>query len=116
MSSEYPQPVEIRRDGPSRILVTWADGHISDFTNHYLRANCQCASCVDEWTREPLLDPATIPDDIYADEISIVGTYAVQPSWSDGHTTGIYSFTLLRRLCPCDACTARRQREEAATS
>ncbi|MFQ5508317.1 MAG: gamma-butyrobetaine hydroxylase-like domain-containing protein [Leptospirillia bacterium] len=106
MSTDYPQPVEIRRENRDRIVITWSDGHVSDFTNHGLRAGCQCASCVDEWSREPLLDPSTIPADIYADDIQVVGTYAIQPSWSDGHTTGIYSFTLLRSLCPCDVCTA----------
>jgi DUF971 family protein len=28
----------------------------------------------------------------------IVGGYALQPRWRDGHGTGIYSFTYLRRL------------------
>ncbi len=29
---------------------------------------------------------------------NIVGGYAVQPRWRDGHGTGIYSFQYLRRL------------------
>ena len=33
-----------------------------------------------------------------------VGNYAVSLTWQDGHSTGIYSFRLLRTLCPCDAC------------
>ncbi len=114
MTNEYPQPTEIRREGKTHIVVTWADGHISNFTNHGLRAGCQCASCVDEWSREPILDPNSIPADIYADEIQVVGSYAVQPSWSDGHTTGIYSFTLLRRLCPCEECTLATAQAESA--
>ena len=28
----------------------------------------------------------------------MVGGYALQPRWADGHNTGIYSFTYLRRL------------------
>jgi DUF971 family protein len=28
----------------------------------------------------------------------IVGGYAIQPHWADGHNTGIYSFQYLRRL------------------
>jgi DUF971 family protein len=28
----------------------------------------------------------------------LVGGYALQPRWADGHNTGIYSFTYLRRL------------------
>ncbi len=108
MSEEYPQPVEIRRQDRDRVVITWADGHVSDFTNHDLRAKCQCAACVDEWSREPILDPTTLPADIYPNEIQVVGTYAIQPNWSDGHTTGIYSFTLLRKLCPCQACASQK--------
>ncbi|MEK7316525.1 MAG: gamma-butyrobetaine hydroxylase-like domain-containing protein, partial [Candidatus Eisenbacteria bacterium] len=33
-----------------------------------------------------------------------VGQYALHFDWSDGHTTGIYSYDYLRRICPCDAC------------
>jgi DUF971 family protein len=28
----------------------------------------------------------------------LVGGYALQPRWADGHSSGIYSFTYLRRL------------------
>jgi len=28
----------------------------------------------------------------------LIGGYAVQPHWRDGHGTGIYSFQYLRRL------------------
>jgi DUF971 family protein len=114
MSADYPQPVEIRREGRTHIVITWADGHVSRFTNHQLRCGCQCASCVDEWSREPILDPSRVPADIYANEIVPVGTYAIQPSWSDDHTTGIYSFPLLRKLCLCDECMAIAEAEAAA--
>jgi DUF971 family protein len=109
MSAAYPQPVEVRREGRDRIIVTWSDGHVSDFPNRYLRQKCQCAACVDEWTREPLLDPDSIPADVYAQEIQVVGSYAIQPVWTDGHTTGIFSFKLLRDLCPCPACAGVRE-------
>ncbi|MCH7923485.1 MAG: DUF971 domain-containing protein, partial [Nitrospinae bacterium] len=39
-------------------------------------------------------------DALNIDEISLVGAYAVNMSWSDGHDTGIYSFRFLRELCP----------------
>jgi alkylation response protein AidB-like acyl-CoA dehydrogenase len=38
-----------------------------------------------------------------------VGRYAISFVWSDGHDHGIYPYTLLRDLCPCPACRARRQ-------
>jgi DUF971 family protein len=33
-----------------------------------------------------------------------VGNYAIHIEFSDGHSTGIYSFDLLRTLCPCEDC------------
>jgi DUF971 family protein len=37
--------------------------------------------------------------------VELVGQYALQFEWSDGHRTGIYSFERLRQLCPCEDCT-----------
>ena len=33
-----------------------------------------------------------------------VGNYALQIDFSDGHTTGIYSYDYLRTICPCQEC------------
>jgi DUF971 family protein len=33
-----------------------------------------------------------------------VGRYAIRFHWSDGHSTGIYTFEHLRELCPCPIC------------
>ena len=30
--------------------------------------------------------------------LEVVGGYAVQPAWQDGHRTGLYSWKYLRRL------------------
>jgi len=38
-----------------------------------------------------------------------VGQYAIQLSFSDGHSTGIYSYEHLRTICPCAECTAQRK-------
>ena len=32
----------------------------------------------------------------------MVGNYAVQFLWSDGHYTGIYPFDMIRRVFPCE--------------
>lgn len=63
--------------------------------------------CVHEWTGDHLLDPAAVPEDIAPREIAPVGAYALRFTWSDGHMTGIYTFTLLRSLCQCPACARR---------
>ncbi len=97
-------PVEIRRVENREVHITWADGHKTVFTNRYLRENCACAACVHEFTGQRILKPASVPSDIRALEISLVGRYAVQFRWSDGHSTGIYPFDRLRALCPCESC------------
>jgi DUF971 family protein len=33
-----------------------------------------------------------------------VGNYAIQISFTDGHSTGIYSYDHLRSICPCAEC------------
>ena len=90
------------------VRVNWADGHVSEFTATYLRVNCSCAECVEEWTSRRLLDPASVPADLRAEEYLPIGRYAVQFLWSDAHYTGIYPFDALRALCQCDQCRAER--------
>jgi len=98
-------PIEIRR-AEGLVHVAWADGHRSVYATKQLRETCPCAGCVNELTGERMLDPAFVRPDIRADEISLVGRYAVKIRWSDGHATGIYTFERLRADCPCEACRA----------
>ena len=92
-----PTPVELALDGPV-LAVAWTDGHKTRIPLRFLRERCPCAGCVDEWTGKRTVDPATIPKDIRPLEMTPVGRYAIQIGWSDGHTTGIYSWDLLRKL------------------
>jgi DUF971 family protein len=105
------RPTEIKRlpELPG-IRVTWSDGHVSVFEGRLLRLACPCASCVDEWSGMPILDPSTVPERVSAEGIRLVGRYAIQIDWSDGHGTGIYTFSHLRSLCPCEACEQARAR------
>ena len=32
--------------------------------------------------------------------LNAVGNYAIQPTWDDGHTTGIYTWEYLRLISP----------------
>jgi hypothetical protein len=50
-----------------------------------------------------LLDPKSVPPDITPRVISSVGNYAITISWSDGHSSGIYSFEHLRAIGERDA-------------
>ncbi len=103
-----PMPVEIVGLLRSKITIRWQDGHESIFAARDLRLGCRCASCIEEMSGRPLLDPGTVPASLRAKGISLVGQYAMAVEWSDGHNTGIYNFRDLRAACPCDACAAVR--------
>jgi DUF971 family protein len=102
-----PTAVEPSDDG-QRLRIVWRDGHTSEYQPRAIRLACPCAGCIDEYTGRPLLDPRTVPDDINPLAIEYVGRYALKFTWPDGHDTGMFPWDLLRRLCPCDACTATR--------
>ena len=91
------EPDRIERVGETALKVRWTDGHESHYGWAALRLSCPCAAC-----REA---PPSQPDSrLKALEILPVGRYALHIRWSDGHTTGIYSFEFLRSLCPCEEC------------
>ncbi len=92
------------------IEIDWdAAGHLARFAARPLRLACPCASCVDEMSHRPLLDPASVPPDVRAVSLELVGAYGLRVRWSDGHDTGIYTFQRLREHCPCPACAGQRR-------
>jgi DUF971 family protein len=85
------------------LKVQWPDGSESLIPNRAVRISCPCANCVDEYTGEKTLDDATIPADIGIQEITPLGNYAVSITWSDGHSTGIFSWEHLRALAEAES-------------
>jgi DUF971 family protein len=47
---------------------------------------------------------AQVAADLAIAKVALVGSYAVQVQFSDGHGTGLYSFDYLRAICPCPEC------------
>lgn len=92
------EPTQIIEDGNSEISIVWSDNEETHYNAAQLRKACPCASCVNEWTGEKILDQSKIPDDLSISHTSIVGRYALSFRFSDGHDTGIYSFKYLREL------------------
>ena len=78
--------------------IQWDDGKITILGTRSLRLGCPCAACIDEFTGRPLLDPDKVPADVTVTTVDSVGRYGIQPSFSDGHRTGIYSYERLRAL------------------
>ena len=89
------------------LQVTWNDAHVSLYAFKYLRLECPCAECrpwvhgraVGEIPEAVKSAPAEIQT---ASDVSLVGSYALNIRWIDGHAYGIYSWEYLRELCPCE--------------
>ncbi len=79
--------------------IAWPGGPRVIVPPRQLRDACPCAGCIEEGTGRKILDPATIPADIRPLAVEAVGNYAVQIRWSDGHSTGIYTWQTLREVC-----------------
>jgi DUF971 family protein len=92
------EPREIQQQGDAGLRITWADTVVSVYTAAELRRACPCAQCVNEWTGQRMLKPENVSEELTIGDISIVGRYALNFRWSDGHQTGIYSFRYLREL------------------
>ena len=92
------EPIQIIEESDSEVSIKWSDETESRFTAARLRRACPCAGCINEWTGEKMLDDAKIPEDISIKHTSIVGRYALNFHFSDGHETGIFSFKYLKNL------------------
>lgn len=119
-----PSSVKIRVSTGEGVDIVWSDGHASHYDFPYLRDNCPCATCNDERERSEREKHQGTRSDLFpmfkpkvkANSAAAVGNYAIQIEFSDSHATGIYSFGLLRSICPCEAChnAARRESERAS--
>lgn len=84
-----------------RLLVDWKDGKHSEFSLAELRRVCPCAACRTERERQgdnPLKILRSDPTGVRVVSARLVGTYAIQFDWSDGHNTGLFDFRFLRSL------------------
>ena len=87
-ADQRPIPRKIELKSRKELFVQWSDNKESSLVSRELRLACPCAQCVDEITGEKRLDPASVSPDVWPQEISPVGRYALNFQWSDGHRTG----------------------------
>ena len=114
-----PASVKVNVSTGQGVDIEWGDGHASHYDFVYLREKCPCATCNEERDKKEHATvgggaPATLPGlgpslpmfkpKLTARQAKAVGNYAIQIDFSDGHTTGIYSFEYLRGVCPCEEC------------
>jgi len=108
-----PTDIDLQRD--RGLTITWADGSTSFFTVGYLRKMSPSADA--RQLRQDMEDnPLTVlPNSaqssgpLTAEDVELVGNYAIRIRFSDGHDTGIYSWEYLREL------DAQQQRDAQET-
>ncbi len=92
------EPRQIIEESDSELSIKWSDEVETEYNASQLRKACPCASCVNEWTGERILKTDAITDNLSFAYVTVVGRYALNFHFSDGHDTGIFSFKYLREL------------------
>ena len=93
------KPTRVEPYNATEILLCWKSGEAYSIPYVELRFQCPCAKCVDELTGKRTLKRESISANIKPTEVTPIGNYALQISWSDGHTTGFYSYETLWTTC-----------------
>lgn len=101
------KPTDISADRAQGTLsVTWNDGKVCTYPFDLLRNACPCAQCRgghENMRAEPEEDVFVIPlmdvKTTQLSNLSVVGNYALNIEWADGHHYGIYQWNYLRSLC-----------------
>ena len=107
LTRQQKTPTNIEVDLKQReVRILWADGLQSTYSLDYLRQICPCATCNEmRRNQDPLrvlsVDQIVITAELRPERpVEMVGNYALQFFWADGHNTGIYSFDYLREKSP----------------
>ena len=93
-------PTNIQQIG-DELAIVWNDGVESYLPFETLRRACPCAACGGEPDVLGYVDRPEVtytPQSFVLQSWQIVGGYALQPAWADGHGSGLFSFPYLRRL------------------
>lgn len=111
--TRVPEPVDLKILPNGNLEIEWPDTHLGCHSPIKLRASCQCARCVNEDTGELILDTSKIPLNIAITGMKRVGRYALAITFSDSHSSGIYTYQRLRAGCECANCLDDQGVEEA---
>ncbi len=102
-----PIPTDITLNQPERVLIIqWSDGKYCRYPIDPLRLACPCVECrgghenMGKHGDPKDLLALSSPHTYAIERLEIVGNYALQFFWDDGHHTGIYTWDYLYRLCP----------------
>jgi DUF971 family protein len=94
MDRNTPRPTEIKLHQKSRLLeIAFDDGKRYSLPCEYLRVFSPSAEVRGHGPGQEVLQVGK--RDVAIKEVEAVGHYAIRPTFSDGHDTGIYSWDLL---------------------
>ena len=94
---DAPIPTEIKLHQKSRVLeITFSNGKKFELPFELLRVYSPSAEVRGHGPGQEVLQ--TGKKDVDITKLEPVGSYAVQPTFSDGHDTGIYSWEYLYEL------------------
>jgi len=85
----------------NELALSWGDGDESFIALKKLRENCPCAICQGEPDALGRVIKPTVRHTERSFELirlEQVGGYALNAVWADGHSSGIYTFELLKNL------------------
>lgn len=95
--SDAPTPTEIKLHQKSRLLeITFSDGCSFSLPFEFLRVFSPSAEVRGHGPGQEVLQIGKRGVDIVS--LDPVGSYAIQPTFSDGHATGIYAWDYLYAL------------------
>ncbi len=94
MESNSPRPSEIKLHQKSRVLeISFADGKIFQLPCEFLRVYSPSAEVRGHGPGQEVLQPGK--KNVEVTHIEPVGNYAIRLTFSDGHSTGIFSWDVL---------------------
>lgn len=92
-------PVKIKIVDKKNLLIIWDDKEEELLELKMLRKSCPCATCLAERDKQSkMYIPIFADNQITVKTINQVGKYAIQITWNDGHSTGIYEYPFLKNL------------------
>jgi DUF971 family protein len=95
------KPTDIQIIG-NEMAIKWENGDESFLSLAKLRKACPCAGCKGEM--DVMGNTYKGPERQYKltsfriRSIKYVGVYAIQPTWEDDHSTGLYAYDYLRAV------------------
>jgi DUF971 family protein len=103
MDPNAPKHIDLKKD--RGLTIEWGDGSSSYYSIAYLRKmspSAEMRQLRDQMKSNPLtvLPSGMARGPVVATGAELVGNYAIKILFSDGHSSGIYSWEYLRRIDP----------------